>query len=168
MTVTKASDGSLWRSNFGVATFTIEDAGPAAHGGQGRRRPSPLRPAILTHLLEYTFRIHFYAGQSFVRVFYTLENAKAGLPLGQPLGPGQGGLRGLQRRQPAGAHEPRRSGQLHGPGQRRHGPADRHGPGSDLPATSTPAAAPSGTTTTTWTATTSATTNTRAPSAAGG
>jgi len=76
ISVTKASDGSVWHSNFGPATFTIEDQGPmhtvVKVVGDHRRFAGDA-----SHLLEYTCRIHFYAGQSLVRVFYRLENAKA-------------------------------------------------------------------------------------------
>jgi len=88
--VTKASDSSMWRSYFGNATFSIEDAGPL-HAvvkvvGDHRRFVGDS-----SHLLEYTCRIHFYAGQSFVRVFYTLENAKRAIHRGNFWDAGQGG-----------------------------------------------------------------------------
>jgi hypothetical protein len=90
LNVTRASDSSLWRSNFGPATVTVEDAGPL-HAvvkivGDHRRYAGDS-----THLLEYTVRIHFYAGQSFVRVFHTLESYKRATHSGNRWDSGQGG-----------------------------------------------------------------------------
>lgn len=88
--VTKASDSSSWRGNFGVTSVTVEDRGPM-HSvvkivGDHRKAAGDL-----THLLEYTVRIHFYAGQSFVRVFHTLENARRATHSGNRWDAGQGG-----------------------------------------------------------------------------
>ena len=90
VSVTKAGDSSLWRSNFGMTSAAVEDAGPlhtvVKITGDHRKTAGDL-----THLLEYTVRIHFYAGQSFVRVFHTLENAQRAIHSGNRWDAGQGG-----------------------------------------------------------------------------
>jgi hypothetical protein len=83
-------DNSVWRSNFGPATFTIEDQGPlhtvVKVMGDHRRFAGDA-----SHLLEYKCRIHFYAGQSAVKVFYTIGNAKRAGHSGNRWDPGQFG-----------------------------------------------------------------------------